>query len=102
MKFDEVVQKMKDSVIFLAIYDSSYIDNPACAFQLGLAVALDKPMYLLIREGTPVPSNLKKVAKKIVFFSGSSEDEVKKAASELFDYAVKVEDNLISYEEFDA
>jgi hypothetical protein len=36
--------------------------------QLGMAVVLDKPIYLIVKRGTPIPKNVRRLAYAIEEF----------------------------------
>jgi hypothetical protein len=57
--------KVKDSAVFLTIFTNAYARDPAALMQLGMAVVLDKPLLLLVEEGTPIPENIKRMARAI-------------------------------------
>ena len=81
MGFDELVDSMKRSEIFMTIYTEEYLRDPTAALQLGLAVLLDLPIYFLAQHGTVVPGNVRAMARKIVTFA--DEHDINRAADEL-------------------
>ena len=54
--------RMEQSAVFLAIFDGHYAENAICILQLGLAILLDKPIYMLVPKGTKVPEKLRRAA----------------------------------------
>lgn len=74
-------EKIGNTDIFMSIVTKDYLDDPYCAMQLGLAILMDKPIRLLVKQGCPIPSSLKMIAERIVFYGPL--DDVKSAALEL-------------------
>jgi hypothetical protein len=56
------------SAIFLAIFSQDYEENAVAVLQFGLAVLLDKPIYLLCPEGRHLPENVKRLARAIEYY----------------------------------
>lgn len=85
--FREVSEKsgkrIEESDAFVSIFTTNYEQNPQCALELGIAIMLDKPIYLLVEKGTPIPSNLKKVANGIEFCDRDDPDGIRKASNRL-------------------
>lgn len=44
-------EKISQSEVFVSLVTPSYLNDPYCAMQLGLAILLDKPIYLLVKRG---------------------------------------------------
>lgn len=61
-------EKIQASTFFLSIFTDNFKQSPQCALELGIAVMLDKPIYLLAAKGTTVSPVLKKLASGIEFF----------------------------------
>jgi hypothetical protein len=57
--------KIKESAIMTSIVTENFLQNPLCAFQIGLAVLYDKPICLIVDETMQIPKNLSKVARAI-------------------------------------
>jgi hypothetical protein len=72
---EELKTVLDNSAIFLTIFSKDYLNEPACVMQFGLAVLLDKPVYLLARKGTDIPENVRKIARKIVEFDDETDEE---------------------------
>lgn len=79
--------KVAASGIFLSLFDKSYIREPQCAYQLGIAVLLDKPFFILAKKGDVIPENMKKMAKGIEYFDPENKDSIGKATKKLMDRA---------------
>lgn len=75
------IKKIADSDIFLSLVTENYLKNGQAALEIGLAIFLDKPIRLLVREGTKISNNLVKVAEKIEYFR--AEDDIQIAAGRL-------------------
>lgn len=75
--FDQTMRRMRvqmdASSIFLGLVTEAYLADPMCWAQMGYAVLKDKPIALLVRSGTRVPENLRRVARAIEEF-GADED----------------------------
>ena len=63
-------EKIIDSELYISIFTKDFMDNPQCCLELGIAMMLDKPITLLVKEGTIIPENIKKVAMAVEFFKG--------------------------------
>jgi hypothetical protein len=59
-------EKMSDSALFLALFTKDYERDAVAVLQLGLAVLLDKPMGFMVQKGTPIPENVRRMARAIV------------------------------------
>lgn len=68
--YEQLVEKLSSSQVYLALITNNFLKDSKCATEIGLAVLLDKPIILVVKEGTKLPENLKKVAKKIEYFKG--------------------------------
>lgn len=55
-------QKISDSAAFIGVGSTNYMENPLCALQLGLAILMDKPIFMIVDHDRPVPKALVKVA----------------------------------------
>lgn len=55
-------EKIANSAAFIGIGTTNYMENPLCALQLGLAILMDKPIYMIVDKSRPVPKALVKVA----------------------------------------
>ena len=76
-------EKIGNCEVFVSIVTPNYIEDPHCAMQLGLAILMDKPIRLIVEEGTKLPENLRKVADRIEFIKGP--DDVGLAAQKLME-----------------
>jgi len=68
------VDKIRSSDVFVSLVTENYLKGECRnALEIGLAILLNKPIRLLVKEGTPIPSGLLKVAEKIEYYK-SEED----------------------------
>lgn len=58
-------QKIADSSAFVGLVTKNFLDNPACALQIGFAVLMDKPIVLIVDEKETVSKHLTKIATRI-------------------------------------
>lgn len=54
--------QIEKSDVYLSIFTDSFKSDERCMFELGLAIMLDKPLLLVVFDGTEVPENLMKIA----------------------------------------
>ncbi len=71
--------------VFLSIVTEHYLRDADALLQLGMAVALDKPIYLLVREGTVLPENFRRLARGIETWKTAEDMEL--AAKRLLERA---------------
>lgn len=78
-------EKIAGSHVFLALFNEKMLDDPICLLQMGLAIYMDKPIYLLVPQDTPIPENLRRVARKIEYFWRNPNDmsSIEKATEKL-------------------
>jgi nucleoside 2-deoxyribosyltransferase len=70
--------------IYLAIFTDSFIYEERCMFEIGLAMLQDKPIMLVVLDGTQVPEHLKKIA-TIEYAKRGCSESVKAASSKLLE-----------------
>jgi nucleoside 2-deoxyribosyltransferase len=77
--FEEVTrrssEKIHNSEFYIALVTNHYLMNPTCAIELGVAILEDKPIILLIKDGTQVSSSLKRIAQVCKTFKNSADFE---------------------------
>lgn len=76
---------MKNSAIFLAIMTDNYERDSLAVLQFGLAVLLDKPIYILVRKGHPIAENVRRLASGIEEYE--TEEECMTATTRLLTQA---------------
>lgn len=57
--------KIKNSGVFLSLFNHDMTKDAVPCLQLGLAMMLDKPIIVVARPDETIPENLKKVATAI-------------------------------------
>lgn len=57
-----------DSSICVSIFTDDYKKGLDSLLQFAIALMLDKPIYLLVREGTFVPDKIRRIADGIEFY----------------------------------
>lgn len=77
-----------NSKVFLQIYTTTIAEDPAAALQLGLAMMLDKPIYLIVLRGAELPKNIEKVAFAIDYIA--SEADLPEAAKRISEKCKKI------------
>jgi hypothetical protein len=65
--------KVESCGAFLSIVSRALNKDPQALLEIGMGVVLDKPIYLLVRRGDPVPENLRRLARAVEEFD-SPED----------------------------
>lgn len=78
---------IEQSGAFLSILSGNYKSDPKAVLEFGIAVLLDKPIYLLIPEGTPIAENVKRLARGVAFFKKEDPDSLKAATERLLGLA---------------
>lgn len=63
-------EKIEHSAAYLGLYSGDWKKDPLPALQLGIAILLDKPIVIVVTDGSTVPESLKKVAVAIESASG--------------------------------
>ncbi len=66
-------EKISKASVFVSVVSANYLESPYCAMQLGLAILLNKPIRLLVKEGIVLPENLVKVAEKVEYFMAADD-----------------------------
>jgi hypothetical protein len=67
-------EKLADCSAFISLFSEKMAEEPVPVLQLGLAMLMDKPIYLLVPEGAALPENLRKVAVRIEYYKRDAED----------------------------
>ena len=67
-------EKISDSASFLVLFNETMLKDPLCLMQMGLAIYMDKPIYLLVLEGAEIPLNLRRIAVRIEYFKRDPTD----------------------------
>lgn len=80
-------EMIEQSSTFLAMFTKNYASDPIALIQFAIAVNLDKPILLLVEEGTPIPQHVRAIASGIEFFKRGESDSLKSATERI---AVKI------------
>jgi hypothetical protein len=80
-------RQMDGSAFFLGLGTEAWLKDPTAWAQLGYAVMIDKPILLLMKKDTPIPENLRRLARCIETFE--SEEDIEFATKRLMDFAVE-------------
>ncbi len=84
-------QKINESGSFCSIVTDSYLNDPLCATQFGMALFMDKPIVLMVKVGTKIPARLEKIADGIIYFH--DEHDLKNASERFRAILDKIEDD---------
>lgn len=58
-------RELRKSEIYLALFTDGFEREPQCALELGIAVLLDKPLYVVAPVDKVIPRNIIRLALKI-------------------------------------
>jgi hypothetical protein len=80
----ETADKLEHSAVFLCIFNEHMIEEIHPLIQMGLAVYMDKPIYLVMPEVRLklVPENLRRLAKGIETYDDTMPRDLMKTAME--------------------
>lgn len=70
---DKSLPGIADSANFCSIVTDKFLQDPYCATQMGMALFMDKPIVLMVKVGTKIPSRLEKLADGIVYFQDDAD-----------------------------
>jgi len=85
--YEENYRKIKSSEIFLSLYNSNMGNEAIPAMQLGIAILLGKPLYVLAKKGDTIPEKLKQIADHIEYYAGDA--DLNDAVTRMFKEHVK-------------
>lgn len=68
---------------FISLYTKNFVDDPLCALQLGYAIMMDKPIYLLVEKGQIVPEALRRAAASVDIFESKDHPSFKEAVNNI-------------------
>ena len=81
----DLIYKIKSSVFFLSIFDDPCKADVDVLIQFAYAIMLDKPIYMLVKEGSKLPENIRRLARGIEVFA--SPEDVTLAGKRLIERA---------------
>ena len=70
---ERTAAKMGESAMCLTLFTDSYIKDIGATIQMACAIMMDKPIYLCVERGTPVPEKIKRIADGIEYFDGKED-----------------------------
>lgn len=77
------IKNVVNSSIFLSLYTNDYEEEPHLPLELGVAIMTDKPIALLVPNGTTVPNHLKKIAVGIEYWEKGDNKDYKRACTKI-------------------
>ena len=80
---ERTAKALKESAVCLSLFTDDYNKGIDAIIQFGLALMLDKPIYLIVAEGTEIPEKVKRVADGIRYFKKDDLESSKLAAAQL-------------------
>ena len=82
---EHIAKGMRQSAVCLTLFTENYKTGTESLLQFALAMMLDKPILLLVKRGTTIPQNVRKVAQRIEFFDEGNPDSLADASKRLLD-----------------
>lgn len=79
-KREEMLEELKKSKVYMAIVTENFLKDPVTALQLGFAIFLDKPIFLLAVKDVMIPKNLIKIATCVERINSDNSEEMKRAS----------------------
>jgi hypothetical protein len=91
-----VTRGQRESHLYLQIWNDQIRNDPGSApevlFQLGYALALDRPIIVIAPHGSYVPDNLRRVACAVEFFEPHDERSLHEATARALAIAKRFDD----------
>ena len=69
-------EKVERSDVFLGIVTQNYLEDPQMLLQVGMAVLMDKPLYIAVAAEVRLPKTLEKIAKRVERYSALEDIEL--------------------------
>lgn len=79
----DTFEKIDGSAVFLSICSQNFIKDPYCLMQFGLAILLDKPLFLLIEKGVRPSKHLLRILEGYEFYEQGDIESAKQASMRL-------------------
>lgn len=92
------IEGMEGSSMFLSLFTEGYRKDPLAVMQFGLAVIMDKPIFVVAPEGVEIPENLKLLARRVEKCDFKDQDSVNKVVGDICKQATGIEENFTPYE----
>lgn len=70
---EKAAEILGQSHVFLTVFTDHYKESADALLQFAIAVMLDKPIYLLVKEGTDIPAKVRCLADGLEFFRDQSD-----------------------------
>lgn len=80
-------EKIEKSTIFLSIFSENYDREPQTILQFGLAILMDKPIFLVVPNGVKVPKNVERLAIGIEYFDYDDKASLEAATARIIEKA---------------
>jgi hypothetical protein len=80
-------EMVADSSVFLSLFTENYKRDPTALVQLVFALMLDKPIYLLVPRGVPVPKGMRRLADGIEEWDLGVQESLERATARLINRA---------------
>lgn len=74
---------IEESQVFTALVTENYMKDPLCALQLGLAILMEKPIFLLVDRNQKIPEGLVRAAKHIERVNPDDSVDMTRAIAEM-------------------
>lgn len=81
--FQKNYDYIQGSAIYLALYTENFKNDPMTLMQLGAAVTMNKPIFIVAPYGTKLSENIKRVADVVEFCEFGNPDEVKRVVEKI-------------------
>jgi len=82
MQLHAMMDGIASSDAFVALVTEAWLNAPHCQAQLERAVALHKPILLLVEDGVTLPPHIRRAATAVRRFSRSNIDDAVRAIKE--------------------
>lgn len=82
-------EKIAGSAYVMSIFTKDYKRNPQCALELGIAIMLDKPLFIVADESTEIPQHLVKIASVIEKVRIGNTEDADRVRKSIADYLKK-------------
>lgn len=86
-------EKIKGSKVFAGIYTEAALKDPAVALQLGYAIMLDKPIFLLAGKDQVLSKSLERAADHIERVDFKDPADMKRGSEAIATFLKKMEAN---------
>src|SRR5262245_52293510 len=82
-------EAISGSAVFVVMFNETMIDEVIPLIQMGLAVYMDKPVYILVPESKvlQIPENVRRIARGLEVYKDDDLDSLKDATLRLMDGA---------------